>query len=489
MSEKNIFALVPRAPSSLERAEPGARRIMSGMVADALALAQKGHPRSHRPLRIVSVDDEELRLAIVEGIISGHFRGVIVQSFRDAEEAWQELLRSDPDLLITDDIMGNLNGRDIVRRLADRKVAYPIIVIQGCPERDQWVLDCVKQGEDVTLLRAPYDVESLVRALESALGISRDTKGPVEIAAHPASASSVDAEALYQKACAYYRGDGVPQDYTEAVKWFRKAADRGLAKAQNMVGVCYTDGRGVSEDIAEAAKWYRRAAENGNADGQHNLGICYFKGWGVPLDYVQVAKWDRKAAEQGHRAAQLCLGISYFIGEGVPQDFAEAAKWYRKAAEQGNANAQLRLGYCYRNGQGVPQDDVEAVKWFRKSAEQNDGRAQYEVGVCYDTGEGVLQDSVEALRWWRKAAEQGISVAQLSLGDHYHRGQGAPRDEVKALKWFRNAAEQGDADAQFMLGAWYCDWLRDRSEAVEWLRKAAGQGLDRAKELLLTLDG
>jgi CheY-like chemotaxis protein len=84
------------------------------------------------------VDDEEVRLKMVETVISGYFKGVTVKSFQDAEEAWQELSRTDPDLLITDDIMGTLNGDEIVRRLADRKVTYPIIVINAYgPERDQ----------------------------------------------------------------------------------------------------------------------------------------------------------------------------------------------------------------------------------------------------------------------------------------------------------------------------------------------------------------
>lgn len=41
MSQNNDFALVPRAPSSLEKAEPGAKRILSSMVADTLALVKK----------------------------------------------------------------------------------------------------------------------------------------------------------------------------------------------------------------------------------------------------------------------------------------------------------------------------------------------------------------------------------------------------------------------------------------------------------------
>ena len=41
MGEKDDFALVRRPPSALEKAESGAKRILSGMVADALALADK----------------------------------------------------------------------------------------------------------------------------------------------------------------------------------------------------------------------------------------------------------------------------------------------------------------------------------------------------------------------------------------------------------------------------------------------------------------
>ena len=137
-------------------------------------------PGAARPLRIVSVDDEGFRLEIVARTIASYFKGVTLVSFHDAEEAWQELLRSDPDLLITDDMMGKLNGDELVGRLADRKVAYPIIVINAYgPERDGWVLDYAKRGVPVTLMHAPFSMENLVCALETGLKISRDPKGLV----------------------------------------------------------------------------------------------------------------------------------------------------------------------------------------------------------------------------------------------------------------------------------------------------------------------
>ena len=44
---------------------------------------------------------------------------------------------------------------------------------------------------------------------------------------------------------------------------YRKAAERGNAEAQYMLGLCYGTGKGVEVDQAEAKKWYRKASEQG----------------------------------------------------------------------------------------------------------------------------------------------------------------------------------------------------------------------------------
>jgi uncharacterized protein len=79
----------------------------------------------------------------------------------------------------------------------------------------------------------------------------------------------------------------VPQNYAEAVEWYRKAADRGFAKAQSNLGFMYENGRGVSQNYAEAIKWWRKAAEQGLASAQHNLGHMYFDGRRVPQNYAE----------------------------------------------------------------------------------------------------------------------------------------------------------------------------------------------------------
>ena len=109
-----------------------------------------------------------------------------------------------------------------------------------------------------------------------------------------------DARAQYNLGLRYDNGQGVSQDYTEAVKWYRKAADQGHARAQYNLGLCYDNGQGVSQDYTEAVKWYRKAADQGNVDAQYNLGYCYYNGQGVSQDYAEAVKWYRKAADQGY---------------------------------------------------------------------------------------------------------------------------------------------------------------------------------------------
>jgi len=83
----------------------------------------------------------------------------------------------------------------------------------------------------------------------------------------------------------YYEGEGVPQDYAEAAKWYRKAAEQGHDEAQYKLGSMYDRGEGVTQDFAEAIKWYRRSAEQGNSNSQFHLGLEYYLGTKIPTNY------------------------------------------------------------------------------------------------------------------------------------------------------------------------------------------------------------
>ncbi len=105
--------------------------------------------------------------------------------------------------------------------------------------------------------------------------------------------------------------------YKAALKEFLPLAKNGHASAQSNLGLMYDNGNGVAQDYSQAVYWYRKAADQGHASAQFNLGLMYDNGNGVAQDYSQAVYWYRKAADQGHASAQFNLGNMYYNGQGL----------------------------------------------------------------------------------------------------------------------------------------------------------------------------
>ena len=118
-----------------------------------------------------------------------------------------------------------------------------------------------------------------------------------------------DADVAFTMGNRYDRGEGVDQDFKEAMKWYRLSADHGNPKAQVNIGFLYKEGKGVPQDHAEAFRWYRLAADQGLPRGQAAVGVAYATGEGILQDYSAAVDWCRKAAKQGDESGQGCLGV------------------------------------------------------------------------------------------------------------------------------------------------------------------------------------
>ena len=93
-----------------------------------------------------------------------------------------------------------------------------------------------------------------------------------------------------------------------------------------------------------AARWYRLAADQGLAKAEYSLGRLYFSGEGVRQDRAEAVKYFRRAAVQGYALAQHRLASAYELGLGVARDLAEAHWWYSLAADaNGLVSSQLNL--------------------------------------------------------------------------------------------------------------------------------------------------
>ena len=239
-------------------------------------------------------------------------------------------------------------------------------------------------------------------------------------------------------------------------------AKTGDAEAQNDLGKAYYEGKGVEKNFTEAVKWYKKAAYQGNAKAQEGLAICYDNGNGVEENIKEAVKWYTKAAEQGLPIAQCNLGVCYENGDGVEKNLEEAIKWYTKAADQGYAKAQYYLGKAYDKGEGVAKNDSEAMKWYLKAIKNNSPEAAYYYGDMLLNGnkqKGITKNIPEGVKYLRKAADlKNLDAINSLVGAYYLKMTGENDFGISKylsyadfVKYIKIGAEEGDQNLKTIL--------------------------------------
>jgi uncharacterized protein len=139
----------------------------------------------------------------------------------------------------------------------------------------------------------------------------------------------------------------------------------------------------VSQDFAEAVKWLRKAAEQNHADAQYSLGLCYASGRGVPKDAVAAVKWLRKAAEGGEVQAWNVLAWILATSENSEIRYGSNAVFFAEkavAATNRKTPAVLdTLAAAYAEAaqfEKAVSTEQEAISLLQAEAEKNDYRTR-----------------------------------------------------------------------------------------------------------------
>lgn len=283
-----------------------------------------------------------------------------------------------------------------------------------------------------------------------------ETVVPVELRELRSAAEGGDPIAQFCLGNRYYsEWHKDPARDTEALKWFRLAADQGNARAEERLGQLYYEGRGEPQDYVQAAAWFRKAAEHGDRGAQQRLAQMYHDGKGLSADAEEAKKWRAAAAQSPpptpcYPRTTSVEGSSSANGAALP-DFPDL----RRAAEKGDADAQFRLGERYYDERvRDPAKDAEAQKWLGLAAAQGNAQAADRLGWIYYRGNGVPQDYAEAANWYRRAAAEGNLDAMTRLGNLYREGKGVPRDPAAGRAWINKANEIATRPARMRLYAW-----------------------------------
>ena len=90
----------------------------------------------------------------------------------------------------------------------------------------------------------------------------------------------------------YKNGNGVPQDYEAAFKWYSLAAEQGDAASQNNLGFMYAEGQGTKQDLNFAYMWWDISASQGDKVALNNLKIFEAEMSSAEMETAQLFSFD-----------------------------------------------------------------------------------------------------------------------------------------------------------------------------------------------------
>ena len=176
-------------------------------------------------------------------------------------------------------------------------------------------------------------------------------------------ANAGDPLAQYEMAVRYADGEGVPQNYQDAMAWFAKAAANGNEKAQWKLGLGYIKGIGVPHDEREAVIWFKRAANRGDIRAQSALSDVYLSGRGVPRDYVRAYTWANIAAGLGENDNDRLEAIrSRMTAIQIEDANRRTSIWWEHERRRAGKSGQLSESEATKSVQSSESGAAKAVR-------------------------------------------------------------------------------------------------------------------------------
>ena len=159
----------------------------------------------------------------------------------------------------------------------------------------------------------------------------------------------------------------------EAVRYLKKAANKGRIEAAGYLGDAYLKGLGVEKDVEKGLEYYERSAEGGSVEAMFSIGNEYLLGRNVEHDYEKAFEYLKKASDYGSDRAMNGLGVMYMCGFYVDRDIRMAKKLFGKSRRHGNRNAANNLSVIKELGPDydyskifMEQDEPLDYNWMRE---------------------------------------------------------------------------------------------------------------------------
>ena len=239
------------------------------------------------------------------------------------------------------------------------------------------------------------------------------------------SETDTDISALKELAEIYYfsmpdtRGNKL-----KAFELYRKLAEKNLRYGYD-IAVMYWKGEGVEENLSEALKWFKSSAEAGNSRSMDELAKIYLKGELVPQDESKALYWLRKYFERNSGFYER--DDERFDAE--LEAIHSLAKIYY-ADEDYSPHCDKSL-----------EDKKRAFELFQELDRRGFKDARYWIARMYEFGEYVSQDKLKALEIYEDNAEKDSSCCHKAIEIYLEEGN-IPKAASYIVKYFNTAEEQ-----------------------------------------------
>lgn len=157
----------------------------------------------------------------------------------------------------------------------------------------------------------------------------------------------------------------------EEKKWTRKfsqleleLAKKGNIEAMASVAKQYMNGKGgLEKNRSQAIYWYKKAADLGEKESMDKIAQMYAKGRFLPKNPDKAQFYFEKLAAIDN---SYCFKISSFYADGsngFHRDDAMAIKWLERGAQNADDSTKLYVAWRYWKGFETPQDLTKAIYW------------------------------------------------------------------------------------------------------------------------------
>jgi TonB family protein len=193
-----------------------------------------------------------------------------------------------------------------------------------------------------------------------------------------------------------YDEPGIP----EAIRWLTFAADHDVARAQFELGRLDAIGEGLPQDLSQTVAWWGRAAAHHDSRTTLVLVDMLLDKQGPQHDAPRAIALLEQAAADGSGAAMLRLGDLAAAGTEMPRDERAALADWRRAALDGRVSlALVRLGDAWLAGQGVKADPLMAATYYAMARLRNEPTAAGHLAAMHADADTLAKADAAANRW------------------------------------------------------------------------------------------